>query len=119
MKDNHIDKLIAHELDRATEGILISAGLRSRIKAHTIETPRTCLDILKGFLNLEIEIPLVPIVATAAIIVVIVLTPFKGFKVFHGYSEIVVPSQYETIHIAGASIIIDKNAEGDDFNVND
>jgi hypothetical protein len=118
MKDNHIDKLINHELDKATEGLFISAELRSRIKAETIEKPRTRLDILKAFLNLKIEIPLVPIVATAAIVIVIVLTPFKGFKTFHRYSEIVVPSQYETIDIGGASIIVDKNAEGDDFHVN-
>jgi hypothetical protein len=119
MKDNHIDKLITCDLEKATEGILISAELKSRIKAETIEKPRTRLDILKGFLNHKIEIPLVPIVATAAIVVVIVLTPFKGFKAFHGYSEIVVPSQYETINIGSTSIIIDKNAKGDDFYVND
>ena len=118
MKNNPIDKLISHELNKATNGISMSAELRSRIKAETIEKHKTPLDVLKNFLNMEIEIPLVSIVATAAIVIVIVLAPFKGFKVFHGYSEIVVPSQYETIQIGGASIIIDKNDKGDDFHVN-
>lgn len=112
MKDDHVDRLIIDELRKTTEKIALSNELRSRIKAETLGKPRSPLDILKAFLNHTIEVPLIPLLAGVAIVIMIFL-PFKTIKSLPGYGRTVIPSEYKTINLGSATIIIDMNKKGD------
>jgi len=118
MKDDYIDKLITHELKIATEKMSISADLKSRIKAETIGTPKTISDILRTFLNRRIELPLIPLAAATVIVVVILFLPFKTLKAIPSYDRVVIASQYKTINLGNASIIINLDAKGDILHAN-
>lgn len=118
MKDEYIDNLITEEFNRTTERLVISAQLRSKIKAETIGIPRTLSNILRDFLNRKIEISLIPLVVAVAIVVVIILPTFKVLSTFPRYGKIVVSSQYKTIVLGNATIIIDKDWKGDDLHAN-
>jgi hypothetical protein len=118
MKDDYFDKLITQELNKTTEKLAIPVELRNEIKAVTVRKPRTHLDRLRVFLNRRIVIPLMPLAATVAIVIIVAITLFKGYKTFPGYEKILLPNQYTTINIGNVSIIMDKHFKGDDLHAN-
>ena len=75
-KKDLLGREIKSIMEEKTSELFLSDEIKLEILNNAKRTP---LKVLKEFLNREIELPLVPISAGLAVLVVLLIVPFEGF----------------------------------------